>query len=98
MACLRCSLPRFSTPRGEGTCRTAKGDYNNIDYFLVSPGLEVARRSPATVSTWPARPHKPVLTYVQVRPKTTQILSITAPRGFPNYRGLQPAAGPDCHA
>eukprot|EP00959_Pyramimonas_sp_CCMP1952_P140302 2935820-Pyramimonas_sp.AAC.1 len=53
----------------EGTCRAPKGDYHNIDYFITSPGLETACRSPTTMATWPARPHKPLITYIKAKPK-----------------------------
>ena len=50
----------LATPDSQGTCRSSKGDFAHIDYFLVSAGLaETIKRCPALVAAR-ANPHLPV--------------------------------------
>eukprot|EP00959_Pyramimonas_sp_CCMP1952_P215367 4506164-Pyramimonas_sp.AAC.1 len=44
---------------GEGACRSAKGTYSMLGYWLTSADLHAARSKPRPHAKWPARPHKP---------------------------------------
>ena len=67
----------------EGACRSAKGNYSNIDYFIVSEGIEQAFKQPRAHTCWPACPHKPIIGCLKAKPNHIHVLTVKAPRSFP---------------
>ena len=72
-------------PQGEncGTCRSAKGNYSNIDYWLTNLSIAGAMSEPQPVPGWPAAPHFPMEVKLDARAKATKFLMLSGPASFP---------------
>ncbi|CAK0878117.1 unnamed protein product, partial [Prorocentrum cordatum] len=66
-----------------GTCRSAKGAYSTIDYWLASLSIAGSMAKPHPVEGWPASPHFPMLTSLDARAKAVKFLVLRAPKAFP---------------
>eukprot|EP00959_Pyramimonas_sp_CCMP1952_P454575 9470102-Pyramimonas_sp.AAC.1 len=71
------------TCAGEGACRSAKGTYSMLDYWLTSADLHAACSKPRLCAKWPARPRKPVHFDLAAHPRQLRQLTVRAPKAFP---------------
>eukprot|EP00959_Pyramimonas_sp_CCMP1952_P373491 7822133-Pyramimonas_sp.AAC.1 len=79
-------VARPPAPAGQlpvGTCRSAQGSYSTIDYWLASLSIASSLAQPVPVDGWPASPHFPMVTSLDVRAKAVKFLVLRAPKAFP---------------
>ncbi|CAK0835382.1 unnamed protein product, partial [Prorocentrum cordatum] len=77
-------IPAATVARASGgTCRSAKGNYSNIDDWLSSLSLAGSLSQPRPVQGWPAAPHYPMQVPLDVRAKAVKFLVLSGPEALP---------------